>query len=106
MLRFVRKTPGYLPLQENTSQNILEPVEFRQLTPSPKLGPTGLSGSVPRRLYTLRNTRLSSDSSDSEFTLEEVAEYSLSDDGDKTLKIQGTLENTSFLELYPPPVFQ
>lgn len=97
--------PGDLPLQENTSQNILEPIEFRQKTPSQKPGPTGLSGSVPGRLNTLCITRLSSDSSDSEFSLEKVAEDSLSDGGDKTLKIKRTLENTSFQELCPPPMF-
>ncbi|KAJ8947302.1 hypothetical protein NQ318_004552 [Aromia moschata] len=98
--------PGDLPLQENTSQNILEPVEPTQKTPSPEPGPSGLSGTVPGRLNRLRNNRLSSNSSDSEFSLEEVVEDSLSDDGDKTLKIKGKPENTSFQDLCPPPVFQ
>ncbi|KAJ8932986.1 hypothetical protein NQ318_011201 [Aromia moschata] len=98
--------PGDLPLQENTSQNILEPVGPTQKTPSPEPGPSGLSGTVPGRLNRLRNNRLSSNSSDSEFSLEEVVEDSLSDDGDKTLKIKGKPENTSFQDLCPPPVFQ
>ncbi|KAJ8946050.1 hypothetical protein NQ318_005528 [Aromia moschata] len=98
--------PGDLQLQENTSQNILEPVEPTQKTPSSEPGPSGLSGTVPGRLNRLRNNRLSSNSSDSEFSLEEVVEDSLSDDGDKTLKIKGKPENTSFQDLCPPPVFQ
>ncbi|KAJ8982174.1 hypothetical protein NQ317_013959 [Molorchus minor] len=96
--------PGDLPLQENTSQNILEPVEPRQKTPSPEPGPSGLSGTIPGRLNSLRNNRLSSNSSDSEFSLEEVVEDSLSDDGDKTLQIKRKAENTSFQDLCPPPV--
>ncbi|KAJ8949407.1 hypothetical protein NQ318_007506 [Aromia moschata] len=42
--------PGDLPLQENTSQNILEPVEPTQKTPSPEPGPSGLEWNCSRKI--------------------------------------------------------